>query len=318
MSIISSDITKAKELLEAGEVVAIPTETVYGLAANIFNESAVKKIFDIKQRPLFNPLIVHIHDLTQLQKVAIEIPEKAKKLADKFWPGPLTLVLKKRDTVPDLITAGKDTVAVRIPNHSVSLNLLKHLDFPLAAPSANPFNAISPTSAEHVAHYFSDQLKMVLQGGTCTRGLESSIVAFDGDEVILLRLGSISAEEIESEVGKLSIMNKATNKPTAPGMLSKHYSPATPFIKVENIQSFINDHPKKKIGIISFNEGFKINAHSTQIILSPSGDLREAASKLYSSMHQLDLLDLDLIITESFPDRDLGRSINDRISRATK
>ena len=200
MSIISKDISKAVALLNQEKLVAIPTETVYGLAGNIFSEKAIDSIFKTKQRPLFNPLIVHIPSIDYLETIVARIPEKAKLLAEAFWPGPITLVLKKKEVIPDVITAGKDTVAVRIPNHPTTLELLKQLDFPLAAPSANPFNRISPTSAEHVESYFKNDIKMVLDGGTCTSGIESTIIGFENDEPIIYRLGALALEEIETVI----------------------------------------------------------------------------------------------------------------------
>ena len=165
MTRISKDISKAVEILKGEDIVAIPTETVYGLAGNIYSEKAITKIFQLKQRPLFNPLIVHVHSLAEVEEIVTHIPDKAKLLAHAFWPGSLTLILPKKTTVPHLVTAGKDTVAVRIPKHPVALELLKRLDFPLAAPSANPFGAISPTQASHVVNYFTDDLSMILDGG---------------------------------------------------------------------------------------------------------------------------------------------------------
>ena len=185
MSIISKDIQKAIALLENEELVAIPTETVYGLAGNIFSEKAIKSIFDTKKRPFFNPLIVHISSVDELETIVSEVPEKARILANTFWPGSLTLVLKKQKYIPDLITGGKDTVAVRVPNHPVTLELLELLSFPLAAPSANPFNQISPTKPAHVERYFKNELKMVLDGGACTNGIESTIIGFENGEPII-------------------------------------------------------------------------------------------------------------------------------------
>ena len=216
MTLISKDISKAVDILNQEELVAIPTETVYGLAGNIYSEKAIKAIFEMKKRPFFNPLIVHIHSLDQLEDLVLEIPEKARTLANKFWPGSLTMVMKKKAIVPDLITAGKDSVAVRIPDHPVALELLKLLNFPLAAPSANPFGSISPTNAFHVADYFQNVLPMVLEGGDCRNGIESTIIGFENDEPVLYRLGSISLESIENVVGKIKVKNKKRNFCTCP------------------------------------------------------------------------------------------------------
>ncbi|MFK7756599.1 MAG: L-threonylcarbamoyladenylate synthase [Flavobacteriales bacterium] len=318
MSIISDDISKAIELLTKDEVVAIPTETVYGLAGNIFSENAIKKIFEVKKRPFFNPLIVHTYSIEKVEELVSEFPEKARLLAEAFWPGPLTLILKKKKSVPDLITAGKETVAVRIPNHPVALSLLKELPFPLAAPSANPFGSISPTKATHVEGYFKNDISMAIEGGDCKKGIESTIVGFEDHEPVLYRLGSISLEHLTEVVGEVKIRNKKEIAPNAPGMLARHYAPETRTHLVSNALDFIEAIDAQKIGVITFSE----KVHSEHIkafkVLSPSGDLKEAASNLYSALHELDKLDLDLIVAELFPDYGLGKSINDRLERATK
>jgi L-threonylcarbamoyladenylate synthase len=316
MSIISKDIQKAISLLENEELVAIPTETVYGLAGNIFSEKAIKLIFETKKRPFFNPLIVHISSVDELETIVAEIPEKARILADTFWPGSMTLVLKKNKNIPNIITAGKDTVAVRVPNHPVTLSLLEQLSFPLAAPSANPFNNISPTKPEHVANYFKDELKMVLDGGFCKNGIESTIIGFEDNEPVIYRLGALSVEDIEAVVGKVSIKNKKEENPDAPGMLNKHYSPKTRTILTTDIASEIEKHPTKKIGLLTFSTSYKSDKIDTQIILSEEKNLQEAASKLYDSLHHLDSLNLDILIVEKMPDLGLGKSMNDRLQRA--
>ena len=318
MSIISKDISKAVALLNQEKLVAIPTETVYGLAGNNFSEKAIDSIFKTKQRPLFNPLIVHIPSIDYLETIVARIPEKAKLLAEVFWPGPITLVLKKKEVIPDVITAGKDTVAVRIPNHPITLELLKQLDFPLAAPSANPFNRISPTSAEHVESYFKNDIKMVLDGGTCTSGIESTIIGFENDEPIIYRLGSTSIEDIENIVGSVEIKNKKNSVPNAPGMLARHYAPNTKTILVTDISDAIKQFQGKNIGILAFENEIKNKAIKFQIVLSKTGNVSEAATNLYSALHQLDEQDLDIIIAERLPNHDIGKSINDRLQRATK
>lgn len=303
-------------LLSKEEVVAIPTETVYGLAGNIFSEAAIRRIFEVKGRPMFNPLIVHLHSIDQVSEIALEFPDKARKLAQAFWPGPLTLVLKKRDVIPNLITAGKDTVAVRIPQHPVTLKLLQQLTFPLAAPSANPSNRISPTSASHVEEYFAGKIPMILEGGACTKGIESTIVAFEHEEVKILRLGSISQEDIEQVVGPIVIRNKSQDSPDAPGMLKKHYSPTTSTILVSNVTDFKAEKEGERVGLLSFTGADIPPGFDNIKVLSTEGDLEEASSNLYQSLHQLDSLNLDLIVLERLPDTGLGRSINDRLERA--
>lgn len=318
MSIISTDLSKAIELLNNEELVAIPTETVYGLAGNIYSEKAITSIFETKQRPFFNPLIVHIPSVDNLGEIVDYIPEKAKLLAETFWPGPLTLVLKKKNTMPLLITAGRDTVAVRVPNHPTTLELLRQLDFPLAAPSANPFSSISPTTAEHVETYFKDKIKMVLDGGACTSGIESTIVGFENDEPIIYRLGSTAIEDIEAIVGKIEIKNSKEIAPDAPGMLERHYAPKTKTLLTDNIINVVNEHMDKRIGVITYRSKIENANIKEQVVLSKSGDLAESASKLYDALHQLDKMQLDIIIAEKFPDFGLGKSINDRLLRATK
>ncbi|WP_370000746.1 L-threonylcarbamoyladenylate synthase [Winogradskyella sp.] len=318
MSILSKDISKAVALLNAEEIVAIPTETVYGLAGNIYSEKAITSIFETKQRPFFNPLIVHIPSVDNLGEIVDYIPEKAKLLAETFWPGPLTLVLKKKNTIPLLITAGKDTVAVRVPNHPTTLKLLRQLDFPLAAPSANPFSSISPTTAEHVETYFKDKIKMVLDGGACASGIESTIVGFENDEPIIYRLGSTAIEDIEVIVGKIEIKNSKEIAPDAPGMLERHYAPKTKTLLTDNIINVVNEHMDKRIGVITYRSKIENANIKEQVVLSKSGDLAESASKLYDALHQLDKMQLDIIIAEKFPDFGLGKSINDRLLRATK
>jgi L-threonylcarbamoyladenylate synthase len=315
---ITTHIVDVAAVLKKEDIVAIPTETVYGLAGNIFSEKAIKKIFALKNRPLFNPLIVHIKSIASLSEVAMDIPEVALTLTKAFWPGPLTLVLKKQPHIPDLITAGKPTVAVRMPNHKTALSLLNMLDFPLAAPSANPFGSISPTTAQHVEEYFKDRLQLVLDGGPCERGVESTIIGFDDDGAVLYRYGSISMEEIENVIGKIKIITKNNSSPNAPGMLLKHYAPKTPIIVVDDVKKSVAENPDKKLGVLIFKEEKTFSPSDVIEILSKKGDLKEAAGNLYAAMHRLDHEGLDLIIAEKFPETGLGKTINDRLERATK
>ena len=315
---ISTDIFEAKKILEKEDLVVIPTETVYGLAGNIYSIKAIDSIFKTKNRPSNNPLIVHIDSYEKLADLVEEIPEKAKKLAEVFWPGSLTLVLKKKKSVPYTITAGKETVAVRIPNHQLTLELLKQLDFPLAAPSANPFGSISPTTAQHVVDYFKDTLEMVLDGGNCINGIESTIIGFENENPILYRLGSLSVEEIESIIGPIKIMNENNSSPLAPGMLSRHYAPKTKTIVSENIKEELKKHKNLKIGLLLFKDDIDSCENIVKEILTNKKDLKEAATNLYAAMHRLDRKNLDLIIAEKFPNNSLGKSINDRLNRATK
>lgn len=318
MTEVSSNISRAVDLLNQDKLVAIPTETVYGLAGNIYSEKAIKGIFEMKQRPLFNPLIVHIYDVRQVRELTTDFPEKAQKLAQKFWPGSLTLILPKNEKVPNLITANKNSVGIRMPDHSVTLELLAQLEFPLAAPSANPFSRISPTTAQHVKDYFNDKLELVLDGGPCKNGIESTIVGFENEEPVIYRLGSISQEEIEEVIGKVNINNQEKNTPIAPGMVEKHYAPRTKTVLVENVSDYLQENKNFKIGILLHE---KIDdeqlAHTVKYLTSTS-DIKEAASLLYASLHELDALNLDIIVAQKFPDSGIGKSLNDRLTRATK
>ena len=317
MSIISKDIQKAIDLLTNDELVAIPTETVYGLAGNIFSETAIQKIFDTKKRPSFNPLIVHIPNVDYLPNVVKSIPEKAKVLANHFWPGSMTLVLPKSEKIPNTITAGRNTVAVRVPNHPVTLDLLQQLNFPLAAPSANPFNSISPTKPEHVENYFKNDIQMILDGGVCKSGLESTIIGFENDEPVIYRLGALAIEDIEAVIGKVSLKNKKEENPDAPGMLAKHYAPKTKTLFTDDVLQTIQNESGKKIGVLSFSNSYKNDTVLTEIILSKDKNISEAASKLYNAMHELDAENLDVIIIEKMPEIGLGVSMNDRLQRAS-
>ncbi len=317
MITISLDI--AKKALIGNDIIAIPTETVYGLAGNAYSDSAINKIFSLKKRPFYNPLIIHIKSADYLSFVAREIPEIANKMAKEFWPGPLTLILKKQPSIPDLVTAGKETVAIRVPNHPLTLNLLAQLDFPLAAPSANPFGSISPTSADHVANYFKNTLEVILDGGECSMGLESTIIGFADNQPILYRHGAISVEDIEKLVGKVLInTNNSGTDLTAPGMLSRHYSPTTATHLTDNVTEYIKLFEGKKIGLLLFKESVTAEHITHQEILSKSGNMNEAAKELYAALHRLDKLNLDVIIAERFPDYELGKTINDRLQRAVE
>ncbi len=315
---ITTDIKKAKEALINGQLVAIPTETVYGLAGNAFSQIAVEKIFQLKKRPHHNPLIVHIKSAEYLSEIAREIPPMAQKLAHHFWPGPLTLVLKKHEKIQNLVTSGNDTVAVRIPNHQLTLELLQQLDFPLAAPSANPFGSISPTTAEHVYHYFKDELEVILDGGACEMGIESTIIGFENNQAILYRHGSLAIEEIEKIIGPIRYHTHNNETPKAPGMLTRHYAPKTKTYLTDDLTSLIAKFDGQKIGLLIFKNPVKSNHVVHQEILSSAGNYTEAASNLYGSMHHLDKLDLDVIIAQRLPDEHLGKTINDRLERATK
>jgi L-threonylcarbamoyladenylate synthase len=316
MTLITKDISYAIKTLNEGKVAAIPTETVYGLAANIFDETAVKKIFEIKNRPNNNPLIVHLKSTDQLKEVVQEIPPLATQLAAHFWPGALTLVLNKQDCISDWVTSGKTTVAVRVPNHPLTLELLNHLNFPLAAPSANPFGSISPTNAKHVFDYFQNKIDVILDGGNCPNGIESTIIGFEGEQPILYRHGSIPIEEIEKIVGHIKIHTKDNIAPNAPGMFTKHYAPKTKSFLIKDLDIALKSIDSKKIGVLQFQDSLKSSRPLAKYTLSPKGDFKEATKNLYAYLHELDALDLDIILIEKLPNINLGKSINDRLKRA--
>jgi L-threonylcarbamoyladenylate synthase len=315
MAEIGKDILKAKQLLESGNLVAIPTETVYGLAGNALDPTAVVKIFSVKNRPHFDPLIVHVSDLSQAKNFVESIPEKAKKLANLFWPGPLTLLLKKKSIVPDLVTAGMDTVGIRCPDHVLTQSLLKSLSFPLAAPSANPFGYVSPTNPNHVNDQLGDRLDYILDGDECRVGIESTIVGFENDEAIIYRLGGLSVEAIEKEIGKVSIQLNSSSNPKAPGQLKSHYAPQKKVV-VGDLPVLIKKYGSQKIGILAFSTKVEDIMPDHQIVLSESGTTQEAAQHLFSALRELDKKDFEIILAELVPDNGLGKAINDRLNRA--
>lgn len=318
---IGYNLQKAKELLEEGNLVAIPTETVYGLAANAMNETAVLQIFKVKNRPTFDPLIVHTNSFEKLAQLVSYVPEKAKILAQHLMPGALTLLLPKKNIIPDLVTSGLQMVAVRIPQHSLALQLLESLDFPLAAPSANPFGYISPTTAQHVAAQLGSKIPYILDGGECVIGLESTIVGFENEQVTVFRKGGVSIESIEKLIGRVQIQEHSSSNPQAPGMLKSHYAPKTPFF-LGNIADLLAKHGQKyeKIAVLSFAISHQKEISSrvfvAQEVLSLNQNFSEAARNLFAAMRRLDSLEVDAIFAELLPEKDLGRAINDRLRRA--
>jgi L-threonylcarbamoyladenylate synthase len=312
---IGTSLDRAISLLEAGELVAIPTETVYGLAGNALNPEAVVKIFEVKGRPNFNPLIVHTYSLARVADYVFEIPALARDLAAQFWPGPLTLLLDRRRSIPDLVTAGNPRVAIRVPQHPLTLELLARLDFPLAAPSANPSGYISPTSAQHVEAQLGDKIPYILDGGPATVGIESSIIGFEEEQVIVYRLGGLSLEEIEAVCGPVKILNHSEN-PTASGMLKSHYAPRSPLVLGE-LEELIPQFAGEDLALLCFDRTFPEISPDRQFLLAPNGDLRIAAQNLFAGLRTLDRLGVARILAQRVPDFGLGRAINDRLQRAS-
>lgn len=310
---VTQDLHLAVDELVHGGVIGMPTETVYGLAGNALDASVVSKIFAIKNRPFFDPLIVHVASMEQVKLCAQEIPEALRRLMLKFWPGPLTVLLPKTDTIPDLVTSGLPDVAIRMPAHPMALALLKQLSFPLAAPSANPFGYVSPTSAQHVADQLGEKLNIILDGGSCEVGIESTIVAWDTttQKVQVLRLGGITIEQIEKELEDEVEVKISSSRPSAPGMLDQHYSPTKPLFLVENQNQIPVDGGM--YGVLSFN-GNLVGPITFE--LSTRGDLIEAASRLFAGLRYLDQQPISAMYLQLLPEQGLGRAMNDRIRRA--
>jgi L-threonylcarbamoyladenylate synthase len=313
MAEVGKDINKAKFLLERGELVAIPTETVYGLAANALNPDAVIRIFEAKNRPQFDPLIIHVPSLENARRYVAGIPGKGEALAKAFWPGPLTLLLEKKEIVPDLVTAGLPTVGIRCPDHPLTRALLDVIDFPLAAPSANPFGYISPTTPQHVQEQLGDKLGYILDGGPCQVGLESTIVGFDNDGGIVYRSGGLKIEDIEKIIGKVRLQIVSSANPQTPGQLHSHYAPKKR-LYVGNIEALMLQHASEQAGILSFQ---KDRNSPFQYILSPSGNIEEAARNFFAGLRILDALPVQIILAEYVPEGGLGKAINDRLRRAS-
>lgn len=317
MAEIGKDIDKAKSLLKGGGLVAIPTETVYGLAGNALNPESVALIFETKNRPSFDPLILHTSSIDRVEEFVSDFPEKLKILAENFWPGPLTLLLPRKPIVPDLVTSGLDRVAVRVPKHPLALTLLESLDFPLAAPSANPFGYISPTKPEHVEAQLGEKISYILDGGDCEVGLESTIVGLKEDEIVIYRLGGLEISEIEKFVGPVKIIDLSSSNPSAPGQLESHYAPRKPFV-LGQLKSLVKENLDKKtdFSVLSFSDFFPEISPENQIALSAERSFHEAAKNLFSAMRKLDEGNSSVILAELLPNEGLGRAINDRLKRA--
>jgi L-threonylcarbamoyladenylate synthase len=304
------------ELIRNGGVVAFPTETVYGLGANAYDGKAVARIYEIKKRPSFDPLIVHICHPDDIKSIASEIPLLTCELIERFFPGPLTIVVPKNSDIPDIVTAGLPTVAVRMPAHPLALELIRLANVPVAAPSANLFGRASPTTAEHVRKQLGTNVDVVIDGGACFVGIESTIISLVSTPPTLLRTGGIPVEEIEKVVGEVVIASaKSSELPSAPGQLPYHYAPRTPLILYESMREL----PRSiRAGLLVFQTPREIDRFEVVEVLSPSGDLREAGVNFFSALHRLDEMGLDVIVAEKVPERGIGAAINDRLIRASR
>ena len=314
---ISTDRVAAVEVLRKGDVVALPTETVYGLAAKAVDPIAVAKIFAAKERPRFDPLIVHLPNRGWLGKV-VDVPAGDRQLIDrlteKFWPGPFTMVLPKREIIPDIVMAGLDTVAVRLSAHPVFADIIAELDEPLAAPSANRFGRISPTTARHVLDELDGRIPLIIDAGPTEHGIESTIVGIRDGKIMIFRRGPITHEQL-SEFAEVTWMS-AASEISSPGQLPSHYAPRTPLRLIDNAEGF----PVEKdrcVGLLAWNGGFRApQAFAAVRILSDRRDLKEAAANLFRYLRELDTLSLDLIVAERVPPQGLGAAIMDRLERA--
>ncbi len=314
---IGIDVVSAAKIINEGGLVAFGTETVYGLGANALDSVAVAKIFEAKERPHFDPLICHLSSFENVDQIAEGIPDKAYTLAEKFWPGPLTLILPKKKIVPDLVTSGLNTVAVLVPEHEQARKLIEFAGVPIAAPSANLFGKVSPTTAQHVLDQLGDRIDYILDGGASRIGVESTVIDCSKEPVVILRPGGLTIEEIGSVIGPVE-MAKNSDHPhdsgqTSPGQLPQHYAPGTKLI--------IDDSAKRpenysRVGLLTFSEVPESDKFEHIEILSKSCDLKEAASGFFSALRLMDEINLDCIVAVPFPDEGLGIALNDRLKRA--
>lgn len=303
----------AAQILKRGGVVVFPTETVYGLGANAFDPIACAKIFEVKGRPRFNPLIVHLADPSDLCKVAVSSPA-AVALAEKFWPGPLTMVLPKQDCIDGIVTGDLDTVGVRVPAHALARDLIRTAGVPIVAPSANRFMAVSPTTLEHARSQLGGAVDAYLDGGSCQVGLESTIIGWINGKATLLRPGGLDPRLIEAVIGPLASPPHGSGKLLAPGMLARHYAPRAklylesdpgcPAAGRDIVLLCVQARPEDKIRF------------ATVVELSPAGDLRQAAAGLYAALHAIDSMSIRAIVARLAPMEGLGLAINDRLRRA--
>lgn len=329
-ALLPEAILQGAQALRQGGIVAFPTETVYGLGADATDPKAVCRLFEVKKRPAFDPLIVHAPTAERAFELWEEVPDAARRLAKYFWPGPLTIVLPKRSAVPDVVTAGLPTVAVRVPRHPVALSLLEAFGRPIAAPSANLFGHTSPTTADAVEEDLADGLDWILDAGPTTVGLESTVLRLDGDEALLLRPGGIPIEELEPHVRVRRVTRAQDGPKESPGMLESHYAPWTPMTRLggsladvrQELDALWRHFEKRKkpwprLGFLAFDQKEEIPYFEATEVLSRTGDLYEASHNLFAAIRRLDKHCLDLIVAEGVPERGLGLAIADRLEKAS-
>jgi L-threonylcarbamoyladenylate synthase len=307
-------LREAASVLRRGGLVAFPTETVYGLGADAFNPIAVARVFEVKARPSFDPLIVHLADGADLGRVSPSGDPRALALGTRFWPGPLTLVLPRRPDVPDLVTSGLDSVAVRVPDHPAARALIAAAGTPVAAPSANPFGYVSPTTAAHVAELLGRCVDLVLDGGPCTVGVESTILSLVSDPPAILRPGGVAREALEEALGLALAVAGRAERPLAPGQLDRHYATRTP-LRVLPGRAGSALAAEGRVGLLAWSAEPPAGWAAVEI-LSPDGSKETAAARLFAALRRLDAAGLDLILAEPCDESGLGHAIMDRLRRA--
>lgn len=308
----------AARMIQSGGLVAFPTETVYGLGADALNPEAVGKIFAAKKRPVFDPMIIHIAELKTLMTLVMIDPQHRRllmTLVETFWPGPLTLVLPRRSLIPNVVTAGLATVAIRMPAHPMALALIREAGTPIAAPSANPFGCVSPTMAHHVLKGLGDHVDLILDGGPCPLGVESTIISFTNGYPKLLRSGSLSMEDLEAFIGPIAQINHSKGVPCAPGQMARHYATRTPLTLLPTRGNRPAVSPGEQIGLLALSSSCDSDRYAAVEVLSPSGDLKEAARNLFAALHRLDAMGLDRLWAEPCPEFGMGTAIMDRLRR---
>jgi L-threonylcarbamoyladenylate synthase len=310
-------VAEAAEIIRRGGLVVFPTETVYGLGADACNPLAVARIFEAKRRPRIDPIIVHVADSQEASRYGDLSEERARILMERFWPGPLTLVVPKRDIVPPIVTAGLETVALRVPAHPVALALIQNAGRAIAAPSANIFGYVSPTEALHVADALSDKVDLILDGGRSPIGIESTVIALTGDRPCLLRAGGTPFEELQRIVGDLDRSTQTSDRPRAPGQLKRHYATRTPLEIAGGSPDDFFLNPDEKAGALIWRSLSRPERFAAIEVLSRSGDFREAAANLFGALRRLDNLGLDRIVAEPVPESGLGFAIMDRLRRCS-
>ena len=317
-----SAIEEAASIIRRGGLVAFPTETVYGLGADATNAQAVAKVFEVKGRPHFDPLIVHVASVEEAQTLWVSCPHAAHRLMEAFWPGPLTLVLPKTDRIPDLVTAGLPTVAVRMPDHDVAFRLIQLAGCPIAAPSANRFGGVSPTTAQAVREELGESVEFILDGGPTRVGIESTVLGFERERAVLLRPGGVPLEALQRVVRRVTARQTDPTRPASPGMLARHYAPRTPLYLLED--AFVArrfDAPfqvaKGAIGLLALKSVPHAAGLAHVEVLSHTGDLVEAATRFFQALRRLDALSLDVIIAMPVPEHGLGLALMDRLRKAS-